>query len=76
MALSQKGIPAGKSSQDTAVRLAQHWPVPQQGCEAKHFSRTLGKAGSSPLGWAGSEAPGLPVGRQAGCQAWQHRQSA
>lgn len=69
MALPQKGIPAGKSSQDTAVRAAQLWPVPQQGCEAKHFSRNPGEGGLSPTGLGrlgGSRAACGKAGRMPG----------
>lgn len=43
MAPPHEGIPAGNSSQGTAVRAAQHLPAPQQGCEAKHFTPNPGE---------------------------------
>lgn len=65
-ALPYKEIPAGKSSQGTAVSVAQHLPAPQQGCEAKPFTPNPGEG--SP---GGSQAA-----CQAGCQAWQYWPSA
>lgn len=65
VALPHKGIPAGKSSQDTAVRVAQHFLPLSTGVRPSTSPQILGKAASSMLGWAGSEAPRLPVGSQA-----------